>query len=97
MNITSVRHIAKLANIPISEQEEESIAAAFTDTLQVVDELKEVDVAGVEPTHQVTGLTNVTRDDVVDEKRMFTQAEAVFNAKRAHNGYFVVERVIDNE
>ena len=97
MKASLVKHIAQLANIPISDDEEEAFAVAFTDTLKVVDELKEVDVTGVEPTHQVTGLTNVTRDDAVDEERMFTQEEALANGKNTHDGYFVVERLIDNE
>jgi aspartyl-tRNA(Asn)/glutamyl-tRNA(Gln) amidotransferase subunit C len=97
MKASLVKHIAQLANIPVSEDEEEALAIAFTDTLKVVDELKEVDVTGVEPTHQVTGLTNIMRDDVVDEERMFTQEEALANGKNTHDGYFVVERLIDNE
>ncbi len=97
MNVALVKHIAQLANIPISTAEESAFAEAFTETLVVVDELNEIDVTGVEPTHQVTGLTNVTRSDEVNEVTMFTQAQALANAKNSHDGYFVVPRVIDND
>ena len=97
MKTQTVKHIANLATIPITEEEEASFAAAFTETLEVVEELTEVDVTGIEPTHQVTGLTNVTRPDEVDESRMFSQAEALANATKTHDGYFVVSRVIDND
>jgi len=92
-----VKHMAQLAQIPITEAEESELAVAFASTLAVVDELKEVEVNQVEPTHQVTGLENVLRSDEVEENRMFSQQEAVANASQTHQGYFVVERVIDAE
>jgi len=44
---------------------------------------------------QVTGLENATREDEVQEERMFTQEEALRNAPRTHNGYFVVDQILD--
>ncbi len=94
---TLVKHIAQLAQIPISVQEEKTLADNFSETLRVVDELQQVNTEGVELTHQVTGLKNITREDEINEKNMFTQQQALANASRAHNGFFVVERVIDVE
>ncbi|MBD3250748.1 MAG: Asp-tRNA(Asn)/Glu-tRNA(Gln) amidotransferase subunit GatC [Candidatus Pacebacteria bacterium] len=97
------KHIANLANIPISDQEAGTLAKAFQETLKVVNKLQSLDVEGVEETHQVTGLSNVLREDEVDEKRMFTQGEALANAPQkngipqTHSGYFVVERIITKE
>ncbi len=92
-----VSHIAKLANIPITQAEEKSLEKAFDETLKVVDELKNVDVSTVQPTYQVTGSENILREDEVDEARMFTQAQALANAKKVHDGYFIVNQVIDAE
>lgn len=92
-----VKHIAELAQIPLKNEEVSELATAFNDTLKVVDELNEIDTAKTEMTHQVTGLVNVTREDKVEAERMFSQEEAVTNAKKSHDGYFVVERVIDAE
>ena len=89
-----VEHIAKLAKIPVSEGEKESLADGFNKTLIVIDELFKVDVFGIEPTHQVTGLENVLRDDVVDDKKTFTQEQALSNTKNKHNGYFVVDQIL---
>lgn len=94
---SDVKKIASLATIPVKPQEEEKLAKGFTETMNVVDELSSVDVKNVEPTHQVTGLENEFREDVVDEKRMFTQEEALANAKATHNGFFVVPQVIDTD
>jgi len=93
----TVSHIAKLANIPITEAEKDELAKGFTTTMKVVDELFAVDVANVEPTHQVTGLENVFREDEVNPTRMFTQKEALANGKRTHNGFFVVNQVIEQD
>lgn len=92
-----VKHIANLANIPVSDQEVTDLADAFEETLSVVANLQSVDTSGVEPTHQVTGLENVLREDVVDTDNMFTQAEALANAKETHEGFVVVPRIIDQD
>lgn len=95
MKNSVVQHIAKLANIPTTDQENEKIATAFDETLKVVDQLQKVNVDGIEPTHQVTGLMNVLRDDVVDESRMFTQEEALSNAKHTYDGFIVVDQILE--
>jgi len=90
-----VSHIGNLANIPVTDEESKKLADGFTTVLEVVDTLSTVDVTGVEPVGQVTGLENMTREDVVQEERMFTQEEALRNAPRTHNGYFVVDQILD--
>jgi aspartyl-tRNA(Asn)/glutamyl-tRNA(Gln) amidotransferase subunit C len=92
-----VGHIAKLANIPVTDLEKQTLAQGFTQTMKVVDDLFKVDINHVQPTHQVTGLENVLREDEVDVTRMFTQAQALANAKRTHNGYIVVDQVMEEK
>jgi aspartyl-tRNA(Asn)/glutamyl-tRNA(Gln) amidotransferase subunit C len=93
----SVSHIAKLAHIPVTPEEEKKLEAAFEETLAVVEKLQTVDVSGVEPTYQVTGLENVLREDTIDEQKMFSQAEALANAKETHEGFVVVPQVISQD
>lgn len=88
-----IAHIAKLARIPLSHDEEQTLAEGFTSTMKVVDELFAVNVKNVEPTHQVTDLENVLREDEVDASRTFTQETALANAKATHNGFFVVNQI----
>ena len=90
-----IAHIAKLALITITPDEEKSLARAFNETIVVVDKLLMINVDRVSPTSQVTGLENVTREDVIDTKRMFTQDQALANAPRNHNGYFVVNQILN--
>lgn len=90
-----VARIAALASIPVADEEKRKLADGFTTTMAVVATLGNADVSAVGPTHQVTGLANVMREDEVDEPRMFTQEEALANARETHNGYFVVPYVLD--
>jgi len=92
-----VSHIAKLANISITNDEKAALTAGFNETMKVVDILFSVDVKGVTPTSQVTGLENVYREDTIDRKRVFTQDEALANAPRKHNGYFVVDQILEDD
>lgn len=92
-----VEHIAMLAHIPINEQERTDLANAFSTTLDVISDLSAVNTTNTTPTHQVTGLTNILREDLVDEKRMFSQSQALANAPKTHMGFFVVPRIIDRD
>ncbi len=94
---TQIQHIAKLANLLVSDAESAAFVTAFSDTLAVVDTLQQLDISQTEATHQVTDLENVLRDDVVREDLQFSQAQALQNAKRTHAGCFVVERILEND
>ncbi len=92
-----VKKIAVLAAIPISDQEEAAIALAFDETIGVINNLQELDTSTVEPTAQTTGMENVLREDVIREQTMLSQSQALQNANRTHEGFFVVPRIIDND
>lgn len=94
---SDIKKVASLANIPLKDEEIEPLVSGFIQTLIVVEQLNAVDVSSVEPTHHTTGLENVMREDVVDESRMFSQEQALQNAKRTNKGYFVVDQVIEQE
>lgn len=57
--------LAALARLAISDEEATEFEAEINEILQYVEQLQAVDVSGLEPTAQVTGLTNVARDDTV--------------------------------
>ena len=92
-----VAYIAKLANIPVSDKEKQQFAQAFAETLTVIEELRELDNDGILPTHQVTGLKNVWREDVIDKEKMFSQQEALANTDKTYQGFFVVSRVLEEK
>jgi len=62
-----VLKMANLARLELTESEIDGYIDELSSILQYVDMLQGVDVDGLEPTNQVTGLVNVTRpDEVVD-------------------------------
>ncbi len=60
-----VLKLARLARLDLSDEEIEQFSKELTAILHYVEQLQAVDVTGLEPTNQVTGLTNVTRKDEV--------------------------------
>ena len=62
-----VRHIAKLARLTLSTEDVPRLTKELSSILSHIDMLSELDTSTVEPTAQVTGLTNALRDDVVKE------------------------------
>lgn len=88
-----IQHVARLANLVLDAKEQKLFAPQLTSILAFVSKLQKVPTKNVEPTAQVTGLSNVFREDEVDESRMLTQDQALANAKKTRKGYFVVPSV----
>ncbi|MDB5176141.1 MAG: gatC [Candidatus Saccharibacteria bacterium] len=59
--------LAQLARLDLTDDEIAEYSAELSEILQYVEMLQSVDVTGLLPTNQVTGLTNVTRDDVIKD------------------------------
>lgn len=57
--------LARLARLELSEAEIGEYVLELSEIIGYVDLLQSVDVTGLKPTNQVTGLTNVTRPDVI--------------------------------
>ena len=60
-----VQHLADLSNISMSAAEASRLQTDLESILKYIDQLSELDTEGVEPTYQVTGLSNVTRPDEI--------------------------------
>lgn len=90
-----VEKVAKLASLTLSDTELKKFPEQFNKTIEVIDQLNEIDTSNIKPTSQVIDLKNVTREDMVDEARILSQTEALSMAKKTHNGYFVVKQVLN--
>lgn len=93
LTVDEVRHVADLAKLKLNEEDLAKFQKQLTDIVDFVGKLQEVDTKNVEPTSQVTGLENVFREDEV--KPSLPQAEVLKNAKRKHNGYFMVDAIFE--
>lgn len=90
-----VKHIAKLANLTLSSDEEDKFQKQLGDVITHIEQLNSLETTDVTPTAQITNLENVFREDVIHES--FSQDEAVSQAKRVHNGLFEVKGVFEDE
>src|SRR5438105_4349813 len=59
--------LAQLARLELTDDEVEEYSQELTEILQYVEQLGSVDVSGLKPTNQVTGLTNVETDDEIPD------------------------------
>lgn len=95
ITLDTVKKVAKLANLPISQKQANELTKQLGVTVTYVSQLQALPTENVTETAQVTGLTNVWREDVVDKTRMLSQKEALANARRKHNGFFVVDAIFE--
>lgn len=63
-----VQHLAQLSSLHLSDDDADSLQQDISNILHYIEQLGELDTAGVEPTYQVTDLENVWREDqVIDD------------------------------
>ena len=93
VDTTTVRRIAHLARIAVAEDEVEHLKNELNGILAFVEQLSEVDVAGVEPMTSVTPMAMKKREDVVDDGGIAD--DIVKNAPAAEGRYFVVPKVVE--
>lgn len=90
----SVKHVAKLAKLTLTKEEIKRYKEQLSEVITFVEELSEVDTKNVEPTHQTTGLKNITREDKINSSKSLTKDEALSGIDKTKNDYFVVAGVL---
>lgn len=93
VDAATVRHIAKLARIAVSDAEVAALAPELSNILGWIEQLAEVDVAGVEPMTAVIPNTLRLRGDIVTDGHR--RDEILLNAPAAEHGFFAVPKVIE--
>ena len=93
VDAATVRHIAKLARIAVSDVEVEALAPELNNILGWVEQLQAVDVAGVEPMTAVIPNTLRLREDEVTDGGI--RDDVLANAPAAEHGFFAVPKVIE--
>jgi len=93
VDLTTVKKIAGLARIAVSEAEAEAMVPELNGILQWVEQLGEVNVTGVEPMTAVIPNKLRLREDIVNDGNMRDRVLA--NAPQAEHGFFAVPKVIE--
>jgi aspartyl-tRNA(Asn)/glutamyl-tRNA(Gln) amidotransferase subunit C len=87
-----VRHVATLARLDLTEEEESRMTEQMNHILSYMDKLNELDTTGVSATTHAIELRNVFRqDEVVDSLH---REKALMNAPESDGASFVVPKVI---
>jgi aspartyl-tRNA(Asn)/glutamyl-tRNA(Gln) amidotransferase subunit C len=89
----TVRRVAHLARIAVAEDEVAGLQGELNAILAFVEQLGEVDVAGVEPMTSVTPMEMKKRADTVTDGGI---ADAIIQNAPAHEGhFFLVPKVVE--
>ena len=89
----TVRHVAHLARLKISDGDASRYAVQLSRILEYVAQLDEIDTEGIEPTAHPLPMSDVFRNDEVGPTLSPEQATA--NAPQRKDGYFRVPKVLD--
>jgi aspartyl-tRNA(Asn)/glutamyl-tRNA(Gln) amidotransferase subunit C len=93
VDAATVRHIAKLARIAVSDEEVNALAPELSNILGWIEQLGEVDVSGVQPMTAVIPNHLRLREDVVTDGGI--RDAVLANAPNAEHGFFAVPKVIE--
>lgn len=93
VDLETVRKVASLARIAITDEEAERLTPELNNILGWVEQLGEVDTSAVEPTTAVIPNTLRLRDDVVTDGDQ--RAAVLANAPQGEHGFFTVPKVVE--
>lgn len=93
VDIATVRRVARLARIAVSDEDAERMTGELNTILGFVEQLNEVDVSGVEPMTSVTPMEMKKRQDAVTDGAK--AADIVANAPATEENFFLVPKVVE--
>jgi len=93
ITVEEVLKLAKLSHLHITAEEAEQYAKEIESIIVYVEQLQSIDTAGLESTSQVTGLTNVMREDELDDYQVSSE-ELLAGTPQIEDRYIKVKRVL---
>ncbi|MGI9413997.1 MAG: Asp-tRNA(Asn)/Glu-tRNA(Gln) amidotransferase subunit GatC [Hyphomicrobiales bacterium] len=89
----TVRHIARLARIKVSDEDARTLEGELSAILDWVEQLNEVDTEGVAPMTSVVEVEMKKRDDAVTDGDI--PDDIVGNAPERDDHFFLVPKVVE--
>ena len=89
----TVRRIARLARLAVTEAEEARLEKEVSGILDWVAQLDEIDTSAVPPMTRVASMTMKMREDEVTDG--LCAADILKNAPEVDDGYFVVPKIVE--
>lgn len=91
----NIDHVANLARIALTPEEKAAFSAQLGDVLGHIEQLRKIDVSGVEPTAHAYPVFNVWADDVASAG--LPVDAALRNAPEQRENMIVVPKVVEGE
>lgn len=85
--------LARLSQLQLTDEEIEEFTGELTEILAYVEQLQAVETGSLEPTAQVTGLTNVMRPDEIKDYG-YTPDDLLKNVPRVENRQIKVNKIL---
>ena len=95
MSSIDLKHIARLARLHFKDEELKIFESQVADILKFVDQLKEINVDGVEPTSHPLSLSNVFRKDEIQPSLSIDNFLKTSPAARGR--FFEVPKIIEDK
>ncbi len=89
----NIDHVAHLARLALTPEEKAKFSSQLGEVLAYIEQLKKVDVSGVEPTAHAFPVYNVWADDIAQPG--LPVEEALKNAPAQRNNMIVVPKVVE--
>ena len=93
VDTATVKRVAKLSRIAITDERAESMQAELNTILGFVEQLQEVNVEGVEPMTSVVDMDMRKRSDEVSDGNKAVDVTA--NAPMSEDNFFMVPKVVE--
>ena len=93
VDATTVRRIAHLARIAVSDEEVPHLQGELNAMLAFIEQLSEVNIEGVEPMTSVTPMEMKKRADVVNDGEIAD--DILKNAPAAEDHFFLVPKFVE--
>lgn len=95
LSLAQVEHVARLAQLTLSDQEKELFREQLSSILEYAQRLQQLDTSAIPPTATVLPLENVMRDD--QARPSLPLADVLANAPDTEDGHFRVPVVLEGE
>ena len=87
-----VRHVAMLARLALTDEQVTTLVAELSTILTHIDELKNLELEGVQPTAHPLAMTNSMRPDIV--RPGLSREDALLNAPDTDGTAFVIPTIV---
>jgi aspartyl-tRNA(Asn)/glutamyl-tRNA(Gln) amidotransferase subunit C len=93
VDLPTVKRVARLSRIAVSEADAQRMAGELNAILGFVEQLNEVDISGIEPMTSVLPMAMKKRADIITDGGKADDILA--NAPARDGGYFLVPKVVE--